>query len=177
MSEHHHPFSRHVALSAISPSGSEREIAATDSERAAIVADFGLVALPRLVGRLDLRRSGDLVTIDGRLEAEAIQSCVVSLQPVTQRIDLAFTRRLLRGQPAEPSTDGETVEIGEEDPPDVFAGDSIDVGRVLLEEFALALDPYPRAPGVAFAVPEEAAEGEPESPFAVLKSLGKPDAT
>jgi hypothetical protein len=69
MSEHHHPFSRHVALSAISPSGSEREIAATDSERAAIVADFGLVALPRLVGRLDLRRSGDLVTIDGRLEA------------------------------------------------------------------------------------------------------------
>lgn len=173
----HNPFSRHVAISAISPTGSEREIVATDLERAAIVADFGLVELRSLVGKLDLRRSGDLVTIDGRLEAEAVQSCVVSLQPVVQRIDLAFTRRLLRGQPAEPSTVAETVEIGEEDPPDLFAGDSVDVGLVLLEEFALALDPYPRAPGVEFTVPEEAEVDEPVSPFAVLKSLGKPDAT
>lgn len=172
-----HPFPRHLALSAISPAGSEREIVATDSERAAIVEDFGLVELRALVGHLDLKRSGDLVTIHGRIVAEAVQSCVVSLVPVVQRIDQPFVRRLTRGAAAEPSTVEQTIEIGEDDPPDVFTGDSIDVGLVLLEEFALALDPYPRAPGVEFTVPEEAAVDEPDSPFAVLKSLGKPDAT
>lgn len=170
------PLSRHIAISAISPTGSEREIVATEAERASIVADFGLLELRSFVGRLDLRRSGDLVTIDGRLEADAVQGCVVSLQPVPQRVDIAFVRRLMRGQPAEPSTVEETVEIGGEDPPDVFAGDSVDVGVVLLEEFALALDPYPRAPGVEFVAPDEATADEPESPFAVLKSLGKSDA-
>ncbi|MCW5715390.1 MAG: DUF177 domain-containing protein [Bauldia sp.] len=172
-----HPFTRHLALSAISPAGGEREFAATDSERAAIVEEFGLVELRSFVAHVNLRRSGDLVTLEGRIVAEAVQSCVVSLQPVVERIDQTFTRRLMRGQPAEPSTVAETIEIGEEDPPDVFAGDSIDVGLVLLEEFALALDPYPRAPGVEFVVPEDAAADEPDSPFAVLKSLGKSDAT
>jgi len=172
-----HPFARHLALSAISPAGGDREFVATESERAAIVEEFGLVELRSLAGHLHLKRSGDLVTIEGRIVAEAVQSCVVSLQPVVERIDQAFTRRLMRGQPAEPSTVEETIEIGEDDPPDVFAGDSIDVGLVLLEEFALALDPYPRAPGVEFVVPLEAAADEPDSPFAVLKSLGKTDAT
>lgn len=172
-----HPFSRHIALSAISQASSAREIVATDAERAAIVEDFGLLELRSLVADLNLRRSGDLVTIEGRITAEAVQSCVVSLVPVVQRIDEAFVRRLTRGAAAEPSTMEETIEIGEDDPPDVFTGDSIDVGVVLLEEFALALDPYPRAPGVEFTVPEEVAVDEPESPFAVLKSLGKSDAT
>ena len=43
-------------------------------------------------------------------------------------------------------------------------------GTPLLEEFVLAIDPYPRAPGVEFAAPVDA-EPRPESPFAVLKAL------
>jgi hypothetical protein len=39
-----------------------------------------------------------------------------------------------------------------------------------MEEFLLALDPYPRRPGVAFD-PAAAGDPPPESPFAVLKSL------
>ena len=39
-----------------------------------------------------------------------------------------------------------------------------------MEEFLLAIDPYPRAPGVAFQPPEGMAD-KPESPFAVLKGL------
>jgi hypothetical protein len=39
-----------------------------------------------------------------------------------------------------------------------------------MEEFLLAIDPYPRAPGVAFQPPEGVNE-PPESPFAALKGL------
>ena len=47
-----------------------------------------------------------------------------------------------------------------------------DLAAPLIEEFILGLDPYPRAPGVAFQPPE--GEGAAESPFAVLKGLKSP---
>jgi len=61
------------------------------------------------------------------------------------------------------------------DIPDQFTGDSIDVGAVVAEFAALAIDPYPRKPDAAFP---ETAEKEPEeekrpSPFAVLKDWKK----
>lgn len=170
------PLSRHLPVSAITPAGIDRDIKPTDAELQAIIDEFGLVALRAFDGKLVIRRSGDVITVDGRLQAEAVQSCIVSLQPVTQRIDQAFTRTLTREAAAEPSTVEEIIEIGDIDPPDVYAGDSIDIGGVVLEEFALALDPYPRAPGVEFTVPAELAADEDDSPFAVLKTLGKPDA-
>ena len=45
-----------------------------------------------------------------------------------------------------------------------------DLAAPLLEEFLLALDPYPRAPGVVFESPETG-EVPPPNPFAVLKAL------
>ena len=48
-----------------------------------------------------------------------------------------------------------------------------DLAEPLIEEFLLAIDPYPRAPGVAFTPPEGQRDAA-ESPFAVLKSLKSP---
>jgi hypothetical protein len=43
-----------------------------------------------------------------------------------------------------------------------------------VEEFMLAIDPYPRAEGVEF-IPPEGMGDKPESPFAVLKTLKSRD--
>jgi len=56
-----------------------------------------------------------------------------------------------------------------EDAPDEIDSPVYDLGTPLREEFALAIDPYPRAPGVAFESPAD--EDVPESPFAVLGKL------
>jgi hypothetical protein len=62
-----------------------------------------------------------------------------------------------------------------DDPPDALEGDRIDLAAYVVEDLSLAIDPFPRKPGVEFEAPEQ--PGEP-SPFAVLAKLkgGAPDA-
>jgi len=58
----------------------------------------------------------------------------------------------------------------EDDVPEEISSLHYDLAAPLVEELVLAIDPYPRAPGVEFAPPEDG-EQAPESPFAVLKGL------
>jgi hypothetical protein len=62
------------------------------------------------------------------------------------------------------------VEPEEEEPPEPVGPRGIDLGEAVAQQLALALDPYPRAPGAA--LPEDLrAETGAESPFAVLERL------
>ncbi|SJZ86464.1 YceD family protein [Consotaella salsifontis] len=130
---------------------------------------------------LDLAASswrGEGVRIEGRLTASVQQACVVTLEPVPQIIDepvdafyvpvgSKLAQRLERSQA---ETEVEVDPEGDETP-EIFSGDTIDVGGLATEILAVALDPYPRAPGAAFEV-EEDGEDDTVSPFAVLKGLG-----
>ena len=84
-----------------------------------------------------------------------------------------FRRRYLVGRAAR----DKEVEIDpeSEDPPEPLEGGALDLGELVSEELALALDPYPRKPGVApvdlsFGAPEEESDEE-DSPFAALAAL------
>jgi uncharacterized metal-binding protein YceD (DUF177 family) len=66
------------------------------------------------------------------------------------------------------------VQVSEDEPPEVFTGKSFDLGPVVTEHFALAIDPYPRAPGAELPTdPDAGAANQSESPFAVLAKLKK----
>jgi uncharacterized metal-binding protein YceD (DUF177 family) len=85
----------------------------------------------------------------------------------------APARQRLEGAVAEaavPEVEAVAPGAGEDDAPEEITSPNYDLAGPLLEEFSLAIDPYPRAPGAAF----ESADGEgeqPDNPFAVLKSL------
>ena len=57
----------------------------------------------------------------------------------------------------------------------MLVDDKVDLGAYVVEDLSLAIDPFPRKPGVAFEAPEQTGE---LSPFAVLAKLkgGAPDA-
>ena len=59
------------------------------------------------------------------------------------------------------------------DLPESFTGDTIDIGAVVAEIVAMALDPYPRKPDVEFGghIEGDATDEKKPSPFAVLKNL------
>ena len=57
-----------------------------------------------------------------------------------------------------------------QEPPDVIVDGKIDLGALTAEALALALDPYPKKPGVAFVDVMEP-EDLSESPFAALARL------
>lgn len=160
--------------------GREIDIEADEAERRAIAAAHGLVEVASFRARVRLvPTAGEGVRLTGRLGADIRQTCVVSLRPVDQRVDVEFTR--LFAPPGrfgpDPSASRRAerevvVELDEEEGPEPFDGIAIDLEQVLLEEFALALDPYPRHPDAAAEMPQPAPGEERETgAFAALEAL------
>jgi uncharacterized metal-binding protein YceD (DUF177 family) len=115
--------------------------------------------------------------VSGQVDADVTQACVVTLAPVPAKISEAFSADFAdedRRRPAETDLDFEA-----DDPPEPIRNGHIDVGELAAEQLALALDPYPRAPGAAVPAeysPEEDSAAEPDAeldrpvnPFSILK--------
>lgn len=170
------PLSRPFDPSVIPGEGTHRRLAAELGERGALAAEFDLLELGALTADLTLTRwRGDGVEIHGRVQAELSQSCVVTLEPVAQKIDAPFVIRLVPAGSRLAEAAGREVAIdpSAEDPPDIYEGHTIDLGAIVTEQLGLAIDPYPRSPGAMLgeiSYPPEAAE-KPESPFGALASL------
>ncbi len=147
-----------------------------DAARAAIAAYLDLEGLRKLTFKGEIRPAGrhDWV-LEGELTGTVVQACVVTLAPVTTAIRETVARRYLADMP-EP--EGDEAEIPADDTLEPL-GDAIDPGAVMLEELALALPAYPRAPGVApadiIAAPPgaEPLTDETRKPFAGLAELLK----
>lgn len=142
-----------------------------------------IAAFLRINRVLALRADGRLIP-DGRggarlslrFEGEVEQACIVTLTPVRQQVAGDITRRFVADEAVLPGIgeDGE-IELDPEAADDiepVGPGGLIDLGAVLMEELALALDPYPRQPGAELAPAADRQEAAaPPSPFAALAQL------
>lgn len=143
-------------------------------ERAELASDLGLLGLRKLSFAGEIHAAGkrdwELV---GRLGATVVQSCVVTLEPVTTRIDTDVRRLFCKTMP---DTDGDEVEMPDDDGIEPL-GDEIDAAAVMAEALALALPLYPRADGAAlgeavFAAPNvKPMRDEDARPFASLAQL------
>jgi len=146
-------------------------LVADETTRARIAEALGLPGVQRLQADLQVRPWLDGAEIEGRIDADVTQICGVSLDPFEAPVTDAFVVHVVpAGSPLAPAADADEVELQleAEDPPDVASGDVIDLAAYVVEYFALALDPFPRKPGVAFEAPEDPPV---ESPFAALKAL------
>lgn len=164
-------FSRKIEAVSIGARSSDTQIEATPAERQALAELLDLLALDRLVATLTLRRLGSgLIEVKGRLEADVVQQCVVTLEPVPAQVIDSF--KLTYGEvdvsPGHGSgvTDLE-IDYEEADPPEPIVDGAIDLGAILAEHLSLSLDPYPRKPDAAIAEefkPESPEIGEEEQP-------------
>jgi hypothetical protein len=150
-------FSRVVEVERLGAEGIDMEIEADADERAALARRFGLVAIGRLAARVGVRRiDRRLIRVRGRLEADVTHTCVVTLEAVPEHVEEGFVA--VYGDAAE---DGEAALAAaleaEEDLPEPLSEGGIDVGETVAQHLALALDPYPRAPGAE--IPAEYAAG------------------
>lgn len=162
-------FSRPFRLEKLGNAPVTERLVARPAERAALAERFGLISLDLLEAELTLswRAAGTLLEISGGFTAELVQRCVVSLEPVPARLEepvsLQFT-----------AASSKSTEVEEEpldpDAPEPLPPEGLDLGEEVAQLLALALDPYPRAPGAD--LPPEAT-AEPDSPFDKLKALKK----
>ncbi|WP_353472040.1 DUF177 domain-containing protein [Salipiger sp. H15] len=145
-------------------------------ERAALAEELGILGLrkARLAGRLT-PEAGGAYRLTADLGATVVQACVVTLDPVTTRIDeevsLLFRPAQQIAEP-DPGSELEVPEDEEEALPDV-----IDLRTILAEALSLALPPYPRSDAALAMVEEAPEESEEEvsesrpNPFAGLAEL------
>ena len=167
-------FSRPMAVDQIGPQELEREIVANPAERARLAERFELLALDRLTATLGLTRGRDgLIQVRGRFEAEVVQACVVTLEPVRSRLSESFTVAFGTGPTA--ATGAVVIGLEEADPPEELIEGRIDLGETVAQQLAVALDPYPHAPAAdeTVAAPDEGkADAEKKAgPFAALARL------
>lgn len=145
----------------------------TVDERRRLAARFDLQDIVSLRGELCLEQDDDdLFRLSGRLVADVVQTCVVSLEPIRAHVDESFGRSYSAAAKAD-ATD-EPIDAEGDDPPDPIVEGKIDVGEALAEELGLALDPYPRLPGASLKM---ATPGDtPRGPFDRLRDLQAPPA-
>src|SRR5262249_8084669 len=168
------PFSHDYDLGDLGRNGAEVAVAAQGDDLARIAHWAEVRVVEDFAATVALKRqSATRFTLDADLVADVVQDCVVTLEPVKSRIEKHVHRELhlaehVRLKPHETVPLGPGA--GDDEVPEEIDSLEYALAAPLLEEFALAIDPYPRAPGAAFAAPD-AAEVRRENPFAVLKSL------
>ncbi len=196
-------FSFPVDVMALPPSGKTYMLEASAEERARVAERLNLQQLHSLAAVLEIKpASGGIIKVTGEIRAKVVQSCVVSLAPVeavvSDTVEASFMteeriardkakaeKALTKKSAARKSKKADEEEelllsVAEKDPPEVALGGRIDLGEVAVVHLALALDPYPRAPGAAFDAkawgvdPEKEPEAPAASPFAALAQLKKP---
>jgi uncharacterized metal-binding protein YceD (DUF177 family) len=151
------------------------DIAPEPAEAEAIARLMGAQAVRklRLAGRLTpLAQAG--WRLDATLGATVIQTCVLTLDPVTTRIDQPVQRRFV---PVERGPVAEITIAADEDDEIEPLGPTIDLGLLAVEALALALPAYPRKPGAELAARTFAPDGVAPledadvKPFASLASI------
>jgi uncharacterized metal-binding protein YceD (DUF177 family) len=167
---------RHIRLGELPtnrPTPFRVEPGAAELAELARTLDLSALRKVRLEGELHPRGRRDW-DLEGRLGATIVQPCVVTLAPVTTRIEEAVARRFRADLPEPPA--GAEIEMPEDDALEPLP-DTLDLGLVLTEALALAIPEYPRADGATL---DEAVFTEPGAapmtdddakPFAGLAAL------
>ncbi|MEM0946697.1 MAG: DUF177 domain-containing protein [Pseudomonadota bacterium] len=165
-----------VAVSGLNPHAPHSFSLEPDANaRADIAKLLGITAVRKLRfdGRIEASGTADWRLV-GHLGATVVQRCVVTLDPVTTRIEEPVARLYL----AEPQSfsEGSETEMPVDDGEEPLR-DEIDLSSVVTEALSLALPPYPRTAQAKFADVRVTEPGktpmtdEDARPFAALKSL------
>lgn len=149
-------------------------IAPNDKERAAIAMALAVPSIKKLKFTGEISPAGSKNwRLDAELGATVIQECVVTLDPVTTRIDEKVSRTYV---PELTVAKGAEVEMPEDDTIDEIP-ETLDLVEIMLESLSLALPAFPRSKGASLGEAVFSAENvapmtdEDAKPFAGLGAL------
>ncbi len=183
------PWRVPVSVDEVPDDGRHFDLVADVQTRAAVAKVAGLRDLPRLEAHFHVARYGTGgLRVDGRVLATVGQTCVVTLDPLTNEIaedvalvfapvteakaKIAVTAKTSeRPRIFDDAETADTMQADWDDEVEPLIAGSIDLGAVATEFLLLGLNPYPRKPGAEFQPPPDASPDE--GPFAALAALKK----
>lgn len=186
-------LSRIIIADKVTTAGGHEVVKATEAECAALAERFGLISVSGLTAKLRLRRiRSEFIKVTGELEADVVQRCVVTLEPVPAHVKEEFSAlfapdHLIPKEEEDDESDHFQFLGNDEDFPEPMPGGRIDIGELVAQNLSLALEPYPRKDGVEFtpiledvgpdtlSLTEDSPPEPPrQNPFAALSRLKKP---
>ena len=163
------------ATTEIPERGLKHSRSATEPERAELSAALGLLSCEALEATYHITAiAGGVFRLEGGLDAAVTQACVISLEPVSDRVAESFSIEFKR-EIEDQAADGD-VQILSAPEVEPIVNDRIEVGRLFYETLAAGLNPYPRAPDAEldWTDAKAAAAAAASHPFAALKKLKDP---
>lgn len=151
-----------------------REAGAEETER--LAGELGVTACSGLRADYEIRRVGDeRYLMTGTVFADVTQPCVVTLEPVVQRIEERILVEI-GGETSEEegSEEAELSLLDDEMEHETLVNGRIEAGRIVFETLAAAIDPYPRKEGAEFNWEDPTSQGDAAKaagPFASLAKL------
>lgn len=150
------------------------DLTPTPEERRAVAQALGIIGIKKLrfTGELSPMGRTDW-NLTAKLGATVVQECVVTLDPVTTRIDESVTRTYMAELP---EIEASEVEMPEDDTIDPLPA-SVDLAEIMIEALALTLPAYPRSPdadlgAIIYTEPgSQPMTDDDAKPFAGLGSL------
>ena len=167
-------FSRIITREDVPVAGLKYTLTANEHVRELLRERFDLVSLDSLIAEVEIlpfRKTGLRVT--GSFSAAVVQACIVTLEPVESALAEEFTLDFRPVVVADGSAREVAVDPMAEEAPEPLLEEGFDLGEVVAEQLALAIEPYPRAPGAELnsdVGSDEVLEKKP-NPFSVLKNL------
>lgn len=150
----------------------QRTLSADGNVRAAVGELLHLEAVSKLEAEIAVAPWLDGIEIRGRIDAIVTLLCGVTLEPIEQSIEQPFCVRIVPPESpngwAWPGGDEVQIDLEADDPPDVLAGSTVDIGALIVEHLALAIPPFPKKPGAVFV---SDTNGDTPSPFSALAAL------
>lgn len=152
------------------------QIEATAEERNRLAQLFGIESLQSFTFDYTLQLvATDRAHLSGKIHAELTQLCVLTLEPVLERVDEAVSvdcwpqEQIGRDDPDLSQADPQGLPA---DPPAPIVNGRIDVGALAGEILASAINPYPRKDDAEFTWNDpKDPDGRASSPFAELAKL------
>lgn len=158
-----------------------------DEEKEALCQRLGVRAIEALRADLKFARdAGAVIHVTGRIEAELVQDCVISTEPVKSRIAEDFEAWYADPEKTvifakarrERNMNKANVEVpilDESEDPEPAVDGKIDAGELTTQYLSLFINPYPHAEGAAYKGPPEkggrkAQDASFKNPFAALKA-------
>lgn len=163
------------------------EIEPSAAEKKALAERLSVSALNNLKASVKLKRvhGNRSIHVTGSFEADLVQHCVVSLEPIEVHISDDFEAWFADAEQAVSikkakhdlmvqKGQAEMPMLEEEDAPESLDDGQINLGEVVTQFLALSINPYPHADGVVFEHGDDdlsagVSEDDVKNPFAALK--------